>query len=289
MLKKLKYIVYENMIFCLLALLPFVSLPAIVNAQQVNQPVLFTEPLSVSRGKIIPQSFDAEVWPKSYYCDIVKRDWGWSNCDGFDAFIVLYNNEIDTLLMEEPNSDGFVKFDDWDPKNLDKQVKAIEKELQASLKAQGERSNSTISFEGWRVFPTLNKTENIMFYATDISFDGEVSTNIKASVFDRYGYNVFRIVPFSSELNKTEIENLVLDMIESYKPNVNDSYSSFISGDKLAAGGAIAVLATLVGVKYGKAAAAGAFAIALIFLKKAWFLLLLPLLWIGRLFKRRSK
>ena len=135
----------------------------------------------------------------------------------------------------------------------------------------------------------LNKAKNIMFYATDISFDGEVSTNVKASVFDRYGYNVFRIVTSSSELSKTDIEDLVLNMAESYKPNVNDSYSSFISGDKLAAGGAIAVLATLMGVKYGKAAAAGAFAIALVFLKKAGFLLLLPLLWIGRLFKRKSK
>ena len=289
MLKNLKYFVYENMIFCLLALVPFVSSPAIVNAQQGNQPALFTEPLSVSRGKIIPQSFDAEVWPKSYYCDIVKLDWGWSTCEGFDAFIVGYNDKIDSLLMEKPNSGGFVKFDDWNSKNLDKQVKAIEKDLRASLKIQGEQSNSIINFERWRVFPTLNKAKNIMFYATDISFDGEVSTNVKASVFDRYGYNVFRIVTSSSELSKTDIEDLVLNMAESYKPNVNDSYSSFISGDKLAAGGAIAVLATLMGVKYGKAAAAGAFAIALVFLKKAGFLLLLPLLWIGRLFKRKSK
>ena len=47
---------------------------------------------------------------------------------------------------------------------------------------------------------------------------------------------------------------------------------------------ALGVLAALVGVKYGKAAATGFVAILLLFLKKAWFVLLLPLVFLIKLF-----
>jgi hypothetical protein len=47
------------------------------------------------------------------------------------------------------------------------------------------------------------------------------------------------------------------------------------------------VFAGILGVKYGKAAGAGIFAVALLLLKKAWFVLLLPLVWVGRLFRKK--
>ena len=53
--------------------------------------------------------------------------------------------------------------------------------------------------------------------------------------------------------------------------------------------GAVGVLAALVGVKYGKAAATGLIAVALLFLKKAWFLLLIPLVFLKKLFSGKKK
>ena len=46
------------------------------------------------------------------------------------------------------------------------------------------------------------------------------------------------------------------------------------------------MLATVLGVKYGKAASAGLLAVVLILLKKAWFIVLLPFVALGGLFKR---
>lgn len=283
----IKEVVRDNFIFLLIALLPYAGLPAIVYAQQGGMPEVFTEPLSVLRGKIIPQSDTAEIWPEEYYCEIVKRDWGWSSCGDLEAFIVGFNNSVDTLLVEKPNSGGFVKFDDWDPSDLEEEVTAIEKELKLGVKAQSEAVGIPIKFERWRAYPTLNKEMGVMYYATDISFDGEISTNIKASVFDRYGYNVFRIVPFRSDLSEQEISQIVDKVAVAYQPNQTARREAFTSGDKVAAVGAIGVLATLVGVKYGKAAATGALAIAMLILKKAWFVLLLPFYWLLNIFRRK--
>lgn len=244
--------------------------------------------MNLTRGKINPQSYGAEVWPKDYYCEFVTKEWGWTNCDGLDAFIVGYNDSIDTLLLIAPDTNGFVEFDDWNSTDTKKQISAIEKELISSMKAQSENSGQIIKFEGWRAYPKLDKINSVLYYATDISFGGEIVTNIKATIFDRFGYNEFRIVPRNNALTELEIGKLVLDAVSNFESNPEASYSSFVSGDKVAAGGALAVLATLVGVKYGKAAATGILAIALLFLNKAGFLLLLPLLWIFRLFKRKS-
>ena len=288
MREKLKLLFFENLIFILIAFSIYVTTPAILNAQNNGQPQLFIEPVNLTRGKINPQSYGAEVWPKDYYCEVVTKEWGWTNCDGLDAFIVGYNDSIDTLLLISPDTNGFVEFDDWNSTDTKKQISAIEKELISSMKTQSENSGQIIKFEGWRAYPKLDKINSVLYYATDISFDGEIITNIKATVFDRYGYNEFRIVPRNNALTELGIGKLVLDAVSSFESNPEASYSSFVSGDKVAAGGALAVLATLVGVKYGKAAATGILAIALLFLKKAGFLLLLPLLWILRLFKRKT-
>lgn len=47
-------------------------------------------------------------------------------------------------------------------------------------------------------------------------------------------------------------------------------------------------IATLVGVKYGKAAVGGLIAVALLVLKKGGFLLLAPIVWIGARLRRKT-
>ena len=109
-------------------------------------------------------------------------------------------------------------------------------------------------------------------------------------MFDRYGYVTFNFCSSIYHPRKTaEVEALILKSVEAYTPKAEVNYASFVTGDAVsAAGGAIGVLAVLTGTKWGKSAAAGAMAIALMFLKKAWFLLLLPFAWLGSLFSRKK-
>jgi len=109
-----------------------------------------------------------------------------------------------------------------------------------------------------------------MVYATDSAWNGELVTNIKATVFDRRGYVVFPIVPLGTTLTDLEIRKMVDATLTSYVPVPDDTHASFVSDDKVAvaAAAAIGVLATLVKVKFGKAAVGGLLAAALLFLKK---------------------
>lgn len=285
----LKKIIFEQLILLTIAFVPYFDGAAILNAQTMPQGTdFFTEALSVSRGKITPMSQTGEVWMQSYYCSIVKSEWGWDDCNGIDAFIVGMNSDIDTLIVSTPDSEGLVKFDDWKDGDLKEEISAIEASLSENLREQSKIAGQTIEFRNWRVYPTLDEEKKIMYYATDIAWGNEVSTNVKATVFDRYGYVSFLIMPSSADLDADGVRRVVLDAISHYTPNPSADYSSFASGDKVAAVGAVGVLATLIGVKYTKTALAGVFAIVLVLLKKAWLIVLLPFFAIKKYLSRNK-
>ena len=110
----------------------------------------------------------------------------------------------------------------------------------------------------------------------------------KATLFDRSGYVAFAMAPANSELPAIGIRNMVEAVLSGYSPAADQSYFDFRQGDKVAAAGALGVLATLVGVKYGKAIVAGFMVIALALLKKLWFLLFVPLVVLWKIFTRKK-
>jgi uncharacterized membrane-anchored protein len=283
----MKKIVRENLLFLLVATAAFFEAPAIVHANTGGTaPVPFAEPLSLSRGKLSPGSTEGSIVPKDVYCDFMLNHWGWASCDGVDGFVTYYRADIDTLVISAPNSDGYVKFDDWHSAERDDAIKEIRKELDAGLKAQGEQLGVEISFANWIVYPTLNEEGRYLYYAFNTSWDGNAVTNIKASLFDRKGYIEFMLVPVSEDPSEEDVKGIVAAIANGYTPVQAQNYAAFTSGDKVAAAGVVGVLASLMGVKYGKSILATITGIALLLAKKLWFVLFLPLLWLKKLFKK---
>lgn len=282
--KKIKSLLRENTILLVVSFFIFNSDPAILQAQDVN-PYSFTEPLSVSRGRLMPSSQDAMKIPRDEMCDLVKSEWGWESCDSVDAMVISFTPAIDSLLINKPNTSGYVKLQDWETDEREEVIAAIESDLRKSMKSQGARTGQKITFDGWRVYPTLNSNKKYMYYATNVSWDGELYVNVKAVVFDRRGYVDFSIVPTNSNISQSMMVSTINTVLDKYQPKPQEDYSSFVSGDKIAAVGAVGVLATLAGVKYGKAAT-GLLVGLLLVLKKGAFLLLLPLFWILGWLKR---
>lgn len=279
----------EQIIFILIATAAMLHEPALVKAENTApSSIFFTEPLTLSRGKLSPISHRAQIVSKETWCDYAKKNWGWSSCDGIDAFIVGYDNDIDTIIINEPNNEGHVSFDDWKSNDVDEQIHSIEDSLKDSLKEQGERIHKDITFKAWRVYPTLNEKLHVMYYAVDTTWDGDLTTNIKATIFDRSGYLILRIIPDAPDITKQDIEKLIFKIVNSYRPNDEQYYDNFQSGDKVAAVGALGILATVLGVKYGKTFFAVIIGTALLLLKKAWFLLMLPFVAIKKLFTRKK-
>ena len=281
----------DNVIFVVIAFLVISTPPAILRAETgAYHPLNFTQPLDVSRGKIMPTYPGARYLNKAEACKFMVEFSGWdkSQCKGFDALIINATQGLDNVIVGAPDSNGFVKFDDWDGDVKD-EIDAIWDSLKTSLTAQGKQLGIKISATKWVVRPKLIKQNSLMYYAFLMQWDGSPVINIKASVFDRYGYVPVLMVPKSTAVGEREIESLITEMVRTYTPKKNESYAAFSTGDKIAAGGALGVLATLLGVKYGKGFFATALGFILIFAKKFWFLVFLPFLWIGKLFKRKNE
>lgn len=277
----------ENLFFLLIATAAFFEAPAIVHANTGGTtPVPFAEPLNLSRGKLSPGSGEGYIVPKEMYCDLVLNYWGWASCDGVDGFVTYYRADIDTLVISAPNSEGYVKFDDWHSADRDDAIKGIRKELDAGLKAQGKHLGVEISFANWIVYPTLNEEGRYLYYAFNTLWDGNTVTNIKGSLFDRKGYIEFMLVPVSEAPTEENVKNIVAAITNGYTPAQAQNYAAFSNGDKVAAAGVVGVLASLMGVKYGKSILATITGIALLLAKKLWFVLFFPLLWLKKLFKK---
>ena len=280
----------ENIILLTVSFMCFSSEPAIVSAQSPELNFLpFTSPLSLSRGTLSSNGSDPVYLDKAGACEMAIKNWGWDNCGSIDAMVFTMVDAADTVVISKPDSQGYVKLTDWDKvAERAKAVTQIESSMRISLKEQGAKLGQDISFEGWRTYPTLNKEKKYLYYATNSVWDGAPVTNIKATVFDRRGYVVFDIVPISDTLSSEQVVLLINQVLDLYTPIAIESYAAFENGDRIAAVGAIGILASLTGVKYGKAAATGIFAVLVVLLKKFFFLLILPIVWIGKLFRKKS-
>jgi uncharacterized membrane-anchored protein len=265
--------------------------PAIVHAAWDYQTVNFTQPIRAERGEISPTGPDAIYLSDEEGCRLAKTEWGWAACKGLERIVFGGAPMIDTVLYNEPVSEGYVQLNDFFASGAQDEIEAMGQQLKESHAEQSKRTGRNIQFLGWRLFPKADQGKNLIYYAYNSSWDGQQQINVKATLLDRYGYVVIDIVPRSTELTENKIKDVVDQAIGSYKPDPVASYSAFEEGDKVAAYGGLGVLATVLGVKYGKVATAGLLALAAIFLKKGGFLLAVPLIWLfgklGGLFRRQ--
>lgn len=243
------------------------------------EPLSFSGPLSMARGSISADNPNSFYVSKTDACTIAKVDWGWASCDGMDTLTFFLVPGADVVLFEQPNSDGYVTMDDWQSSDKDEAIRTIETDLAAGLRAQGEQLGVPVAFKGWLVYPTLDTAKNVLYYATESTWDGETNINIKASVFDRQGYVAFTIVTISNNPTEAEIRGMVDATLAHYQSQPGQDYGSYVAGDAVSATGALGVLAALVGVKFGKAALGGLIAVILLFMKKGAVVLILPLIW----------
>lgn len=288
--RQLKKHLKENLLLVLISLLVANAAPGPALAQGAPlDPAPFAVPLSLSRGELSPVRPGAYSLGPEAMCAVVTGDWGWPSCEGVEAMVAMFTPALDTLVVEEPNSDGHVRFDDWRSADRDDAIREIEGQLVASTVEQARRTGQQIFFEGWRVPPTLDEAKGVLFYAYDLNWDGVTVVNVAAIAFDRQGYVRFLLVPTSSEITETKTVAMIDEVLRHYRPWADQSYAAFVAGDRVAAAGAVGVLAASLGVRYGKGAAAGALAVALLVLKKAWILVLLPFLWVGKLIRGRKR
>jgi len=279
-----------NLIFLVVAHIAWLTEPAIVHAQNGSyEPINFTQPLSVGRGTITPVSQGSIYLDHAEACSLAKQEFGWTDadCSSMSKMIFFPTPEIDTLIVNKPTDEGRISMDDWKSDMTD-EIDQLTEGFKDTLREQSKDLGVKIEFTGWKVYPQVDRNLKVLYYAFILDWDGDPVINLKLTKLDRYGSVVMNLVPVDSNASTQELEVMIADVVGMYKAKPGNSYAEWKSGDKVAAIGTVGLLATLIGVNYGKSIWAAVVAFSLIILKKAWFIILLPFVFLRRLFSRRG-
>ena len=198
-------------------------------------------------------------------------------CDISAIVIPPDNVGIDSIYYSPPENIGHVNIDDWTDE-VSSQIDEIWESYVQGSKAQSERIGYDVVPLKWVLYPTLNKAAKVLTYGILVDFGGANVINLTTVKFTRSGYVTMSLVTDDEMLaaSSTTYDRVSVYASNTYVPSIGLRYADFKDGDKVAAIGAVGVLASVVGVKYankGTLAAIGA--MILVFAKKLWFLLLI--------------
>jgi len=173
---------------------------------------------------------------------------------------------------------GYVKTDDWIDVKPDKFIKEIREKYETNNADREKNNQPTITNVSWLYKPYLDKNYDTVYYALNIGWsDSQITEQGTAIILGREGYTMGSYVAGDSGYQ----EQMLLNLSNIHTFNSTKQYKDWKSGDKVAAAGIGALLATTLGVKALKP---GIIAAALILLKKFWFIILLPFILAGKLF-----
>ena len=250
--------------------------------EKINTLKWYNEDGKSTSIKIPGSNANLKIYENEMYLlgqDIDQYDW-WSygRAEGMDAIRVFSGSYSYTIT--KPENNGYVKIDDWSDVSPEELI-------------QGLRDANTDRGDGlsyakqinWIYKPSLDKEKNLVTYSYKVIWNNDsTSMESKNIILGREGY-IDQTFVFGDLSNTKENADLAksasLDtsFIEGY------TYKDYKSGDKIAAAGIGALVATSLGVKAlkssGGAAAAGGI---LLLLKKFWWILLAPLAFLGKLF-----
>tara|TARA_B100001175_G_scaffold314396_1_gene323674 strand:+ start:2049 stop:2927 length:879 start_codon:yes stop_codon:yes gene_type:complete len=203
----------------------------------------------------------------------------WLNGTTFN-YIDMYamNNNDRSQYMFFYSDTGYVKTDDWTDVDPNKFIKEIKENYKTSNESRKKNGQPTVLNVTWKKKPYLDGIYNSVYYALDVEWSDNTSTvEGTAIILGREGYTSAKYVGGESGYK----ENMLLNLSKIHKFNDTKEYKDWKSGDKVAAAGIGALLATTLGVKALKP---GIIAAGLLLLKKFWFIILLPFIWLGKLF-----
>ena len=178
---------------------------------------------------------------------------------------------------------GYVKTNDWTDVDPDKFLEQLKKLYKTANEERKKNNLAYVLDVSWKKKPYLDGIYDSVYYALDVKWsDNTSSQEGTALILGREGYTTAIYVAGDNGYN----EQILLNLSKIHKFNATKEYKDWKSGDKVAALGIGALLASTLGIKALKP---GLIAGALLILKKFWFILFLPFLWLGKLFTGSSK
>ncbi|MEO3414477.1 DUF2167 domain-containing protein [Roseovarius sp. CAU 1744] len=189
----------------------------------------------------------------------------------------------DTWGIEVSYEDiGYVSDEDAADYDYDALLKTMQKDTLAENTIRAEQGYAPIRLVGWADKPRYDADGRKLYWAKELSF-GDMETNTLNYNIRALGRKGVLVVNFIAGMEQLEaVRAATPDVLEMVSFTPGNRYSDFDpSIDTVAAVGIGGLIA-------GKALAkTGFLAVALVFLKKFWFVALIPLFWLKNLIFRR--
>jgi len=210
--------------------------------------------------------------------------WTWGIPD--DSNMLLRSDKGYNLFISS-NKDGYVKIDDWKNVDTDAWIKELnENAKKIAIERKRKNIDYALNFK-WIKKPELDRKKNMVFYAYEVSWnDGSNSLESISLVLGKDGYATLVFTTVDMETPFSQLTKTYKSKAETFKFNEGSTYSEYKTGDKIAAVGIGALLATTLGIK---ALNPGLLATLGKLFAKFWFIILLPFIFIGKLMSGLTK
>ena len=208
--------------------------------------------------------------------DIEQYSWWAYGKYNNDLVLKVFGNEY-SYIINKPINDGYTKVEDWSDVSPEELIQG----LRDANKNEGDGLSYAKEIQ-WIYKPSLDKEKNLVNYSYKVVWsDDSISMESKNIILGRGGH-IDQIFVFS-DLSDTKVNaDLAKAASSDTTFDAGFSYKDFKAGDKIAAVGIGALVATSLGVKVLKGAkVTGGI---LLLLKKFWWVILAPLAFIGTLF-----
>jgi uncharacterized membrane-anchored protein len=198
--------------------------------------------------------------------------------DNLEAIVV--DPEGRSIVAFQSVRDGYVKFDDWSDVDAGELLDSMKEGTEEDNKERAKHNVSALTILDWRQKPTLDPGTKVVSWAINLRDGDEDTVNASVLMFSRYGYEQLIWAG-----DAKDDPNVFLNRMRAiYDFDAGARYGDFQPNDKVAEYGIATLVAGLVGAKV--AAKFGLLALALVFLKKAWIVVLVAVSGIGAFFKR---
>ncbi len=200
---------------------------------------------------------------------------------------IVWNAADDSMTYFTFFDVGYVTEEDWDavdPADFMRQIKDTEVELNAERVRVGVAPFYT---DGWRQEPVFDEPVHTAYWATDLSAGGERWINATALRLSRGGYH--QIIWAGGGDGFAAAQSTLGGLLDTHRYNEGHRYEDYADGDATSGMSIGSLAAATMGVDLGAGIVAGAIAIAVAVLKKAWIVVIPLVAGIGALLARRRQ
>lgn len=189
-----------------------------------------------------------------------------------------------SFILIEYHEIGFLADDDWKDVASDTLLAEIVEATRQTNEVRRANGYPTLEVQGWVQEPYYSKRRNTVYWAIDVRDSrGFALINAVAMKLGRHGFSKLTWAGLREQFQDAKMA--LGPALRAYNFKEGARYADFRDGDVIAAVGLGAMAMSLMtGNK--RAFGGGILAGALVLLKKFWYVLLLPFLALGKLFRR---